>query len=114
MFQQKQTVDVRDWFDEELQRKILQCLSIFFPQAVTFTTIANQLNISNQFEFKLDKNIRYLEGHNLVLYCGDVHENGEWWRVPQYRITSIGLDNVTKPADHFYTKVVATTPYTQN
>ncbi len=111
MFQQKQTVDVRDWFDEELQRKILRCLSIFFPEPVTFTTIVNQLNISNQFEFKLDKNIRYLEGHNLVLYRGDGYENNGW-RVPQYQITSIGLDNVIKPAEFFYTNVVATTSFT--
>lgn len=111
MFQQKQTVDVRDWFDEELQRKILRCLSIFFPEPVTFTTIVNQLNISNQFEFKLDKNIRYLEGHNLVLYRGDGYENNGW-RVPQYQITSVGLDNVIKPAEFFYTNVVATTSFT--
>lgn len=114
MFQQKQTVDVRDWFDEELQRKILRCLSIFFPEPVTFTTIVNQLNISNQFEFKLDKNIRYLEGHNLVLYRGDGYENNGFRRVPQFQITSIGLDNVIKPTEFFYTSVVATTPFTQN
>lgn len=114
MFQQAQDVDVRDWFDEELQRKILKCLSVFFPQPVTFTTIANQLNISNQFEFKLYKNINYLMGHNLVLHCGNVFENGGWQLVPQYQITSIGLDNVIKPAGYFYTKVVATTSFTQN
>ena len=112
MFQQVQDVDVRDWFDEELQRKILKCLSVFFPQPVTFTTIANQLNISNQFEFKLYKNINYLMGHNLVLHCGNVFENGGWQLVPQYQITSIGLDNVIKPADYFYTNVVATTSFT--
>ena len=113
MFQQEQKpIDVRDWFDEELQRKILQCLSIFFPEPVTFTTIVNQLNISNQFEFKLDKNIRYLEGHNLILYCGDVYNR--LGRVSQFQITSIGLDNVIKPAEFFYISVVATTPFTQN
>lgn len=112
MFQQAQDVDVRDWFDEELQRKILKCLSVFFPQPVTFTTIANQLNISNQFEFKLYKNINYLMGHNLVFHYGDVFENGGWQLVAQYQITSIGLDNVIKPAEFFYTNVVATTSFT--
>ena len=112
MFQQAQDVDVRIWFDEDLQRKILQCLSVFFPQPATFTTIANQLNIPNQFEFKLEKNIRYLEGHNLVLYCGDVYENNGFMRIPQFQITSIGLDNIIKPAEFFYTNVVATTSFT--
>ena len=112
MFQQAQDVDVRDWFDEELQRKILKCLSVFFPQPVTFTTIANQLNISNQFEFKLYKNINYLMGHKLVFHYGDVFENGGWQLVAQYQITSIGLDNVIKPAEFFYTNVVATTSFT--
>ena len=51
-------------------------------------------------------------GHHLVLHCGNVFENGGWQLVPQYQITSIGLDNVIKPADYFYTNVVATTSFT--
>ena len=108
MIQQTQNIDVRDWFDQDLQRKILQCLSVFFPQQVSFSTIVNQLNIAISFEFKLDKNLRYLIGHNLVSYCGDMFEYGRGY-TPQFQITSIGIDNVINSADNFYSNIVLTT-----
>lgn len=120
MYQQSQTIhiDARIWFDNQLQIKILQFLSVFFPQPVFLSQIANHLNIISQADLdKLNKNLQYLLGHQLINYHGQrsftIYQQHHLWPIyteiriedVSYSITSVGIDNAVNEADVLYTSV---------
>ncbi len=121
MYQQSQTIhiDARIWFDNQLQIKILQFLSVFFPQPVFLSQIANHLNIISPADLdKLNKNLQYLLGHQLINYYGQGQRSFTIYQQHHlepiyteiriedlYGITSIGIDNAVNEADVLYTSV---------
>lgn len=101
-----------DWFDDRLQRKILEYLAQNYPNKSHFNHIMNTLSISFENRERLYKNINYLQGLNLLLAYSPTPypaPNLESQYQLEYQITSIGISNIEYPADTFYQLVVKDT-----
>ena len=96
-----------DWFDDKLQRKILEYLAQNYPFSYHFTNIMNHVSYAFENREKLHKNIHYLSGLGLTSHL-QYHNYNDCYDY-SLNITPIGISNVEFPAETLYQQVVKDT-----